>query len=1064
MKIGMAGKISVIVFALVLVTAGTVGFFVTRASHNVLVRHEEATLSQEVLLKSMVLRQALDAIRQDVQVLAGTPPFQGVIRARDNGGIDPLDGSTEQEWRARLALIFAEFLRVKTDYTQARFIGVADGGREIVRVERLPDGIATTPEAQLQQKRGRGYFQEGVKLARGESRLADITLKKEFGAIVEPRRPVLRATVPIYTEAGEVFGIAVINMDFSAKLEQALITSGTEILAFVCNDKGDFLAHPDPAMAFGFEFGKSYRLQDMYPEISEVFEGGAEAGDERASVDIMSNDFLLEVVPIPLEADSAGRRIYLALAKSYASVVAESSAIQKRSRLITLFFIIAGTVLAYFATRYFLSPLRQISDASRRLGRGDYDVSLPLNAGGEIGVLAKAFDRMVGEVRERSDSLLKSEAQIRAIVDTAADGIVTINEQGEILSFNAAAERLFGYTAREAIGQSVEIFMPSEDQDKHQGYLDDYKRTGIRKVIGIGRELMAAKKDGAPIPICLSVGETRQEGSSIFTGILHDVSERYEREESLRLAKEEAEVANRSKIEFLANMSHEIRTPMNGVMGMSALLLDTDLSGEQEEYASTVYNSAAALLSIIDDILDFSKIEAGKYTLDLIDFLLRTTLHEVTGTLAVEAEKRGLEFNYVIDADVPETLTGDPGRLRQVLLNLASNAVKFTASGSVFLRVKLLERHEDRVVLAFSVVDTGIGISKKDIPRLFDSFTQADASTTRKFGGTGLGLAISQRLVRLMGGEITIESEVGAGSTFEFAAAFGVPADGGASALGTASDIRSHRILLLSDSAAGREAISKQLASWACDFESAAGAAEALDMLRAAVDEDSPYAIVVVDKVMFDDEVETLGKSISASETLCDTCLIMLTATPRRGEPAHLKQLGFDAYLAKPVRSSRLYNCLVKVAWLRSAPPETRQQAMITQYTLTEEQRSRVRVLLAEDNAVNQMVARKLLEKMGYQVDVAMNGQEALDAFEVSDYDLILMDCQMPVMDGYEATAVIREREAGRGGGHTPIVALTAHALQGDREKCLAAGMDDYVAKPLKPKDLAEILAKHLGG
>lgn len=679
--------------------------------------------------------------------------------------------------------------------------------------------------------------------------------------------------------------------------------------------------------------------------------------------------------------------------------------------------------------------------------------------------LTRQIEERTAEIRHKNEALKEemlkrdkvqkaldaSEKRLRSIFENSTVGLYRTTPEGKIQLANSALINMMGYSTFEEIaGLNLE-----ENKEEYFEFRSEFRKKLEAEGKVIGWEDTYHRRDKTKIYIRESAILIKDEYDKplYYEGTVEDITEQKIAQQHLLKAKEAAESATRAKSEFLANMSHEIRTPMNGVIGMTGLLLDTDMTKEQRDFAETIKTSADNLLSVINDILDFSKIEAGKMDMEMIEFDLRNTVEDVTNILAFKAFNKGLELACVISNDLPSQLLGDPGRVRQILTNLMNNAIKFTSEGEVTVRVKAEKKSDTHVFVRFEISDTGIGIPKDRQNLLFKSFSQVDASTTRKFGGTGLGLAISKNLVEMMDGQIGVDSDEKKGSTFWFTALFERQKNIKKIKMADQKDIVNQYILIVDDNKTNRFVLKEQLKFFGCQFAEACNGAEALKKLHEARANGAPFNIAILDMQMPEMSGEELGKLIKSNPKLKKTTLVMLTSVGERGDAAKLQRIGFAAYLTKPIKQAQLYDCLAAVIGKGDADSSDKPDRIVTKHSISEYSRKKIKILLAEDNMINQKVALRILSKMGYIADAVENGAQAVDAVKSEQYDLVLMDVQMPEMDGFEATGKIRENERNTG-KHIPIIAMTAHAMKGDRERCLIAGMDDYVSKPIQQNEL----------
>ena len=687
----------------------------------------------------------------------------------------------------------------------------------------------------------------------------------------------------------------------------------------------------------------------------------------------------------------------------------------------------------------------------------------------------------ISEQKEAEDALRTSELKYRRIIDQMQEVFYRTDLDGNLVMCSPSGAKFFGRESAESlIGLNIAESLYVNPGD-HALLLEELNASGHVN----GHEIRMKRADGSEITALVSshiVYDHAQTAVGI-EGVLTDITQRKRSEEALAAAKNELEAANLqlqeaiartnemaldaqlatiAKSQFLANMSHEIRTPMNGVIAATELLMETDLNTDQSRYGEIIRSSGEALLSIINDVLDFSKIEAGKLQLEEIDFDLRSTVEDTLEMLSVRAHEKGLELTCLVDPGVPTLLKGDPGRLRQIIVNLAGNAIKFTHQGEVGLRVQCLHEGDRTAELKFLIRDTGIGIPAARVESLFTAFTQIDNSNSRKYGGTGLGLAISKQLIEIMGGAISVQSTYGSGSTFAFTAVLKCqperrlpPPD--------RADLDGVKVLVVDDHETNRFIMSTMLKGWGCRTAEAADADAAMELLIAAAQAPDPFRIALIDMRMPGVTGEQLGRQIRQDDRIGRTKLVLVSSLGQKGDAARARECGFDGYLTKPLRQTQLHECL-RLVMGAATRERGGEKPFITKHVADELARAERRILLVEDNPVNREVATVMLRKSGLTVDVATNGLEAIRALAKASYELVLMDCQMPELDGFEATRRIRSLGAKTLNPKIPIIAMTANAMQGDMQACLDAGMDDYIAKPIRSSALMEKVDRWLVG
>ncbi|MDN4501009.1 response regulator [Alteromonadaceae bacterium BrNp21-10] len=1175
---------------------------------------ESARLSRKQVLEDLHIKASLVApllervylqSTADTLFLSNTPPIQGIIAAQYLG-----DHYNSDLWRDRLAQIFEQILKNKFEYDNISYIRTVGNLSSLVTAIRQSDGNIMVSVDENSHPFAPSVIQQTLSKKTTETFISSATLSADN--IVS-----FQVATPIYTAGNnELFGVVLIDVNFSHFLQQLKENVLNNLAMFLTNHQGIILNENADKSLY-----ENTPIQQLFPSLTDILTQEPTSFPLPNLMDNQQRSKISFLQRLGGNEHQNQQPLYLLLQDVNQSN-SELYNIRTRSIWLGIALAILALTITIITSRRMVSPISNLTDALKQYDESGKLQQLPITATNEVGVLARTFHNMMLHIgAERSENQritaqsLESANLLESILNSVVDSIITINKKGEILSFNQAAESMFGYHKEEVIGRNISCLMPEHYAQHHDGYINAFINTRDSKIIGIGRELIALRKDQSTFPIHLAISESNTTKGVIFTGIIRDISAKKAAEEeinrtlsqleaimeatdiglfvvsnsgdvirfnqrlcelwqltadqvsqfdqnamleymgsrlvnpetlklstvveadnntnseanilelksgsvlhfssnqmlinntslgqvwgfrditmhkqvenSLIAAKEEAELTVRYKSEFLASMSHEIRTPMNGVLGMLDLLRGSDLNQEQSHRADLAYSSATSLLAIINDILDFSKVEAGKLELDIIDFDLLSHFYDVIETMAIKAEEKGLEL--ILDASALEQsmVKGDPSRLRQILTNLISNAIKFTAQGEIIVRIKL-SQFNSNLRLQCQIIDSGIGIPADKISLLFNSFTQVDASTTRKYGGTGLGLTIVKQLCELMGGGVSAESEYGKGSTFNF----NIELESSSQRHAPLPQIKLENtdVLIVDDNNNNIEILTGQLQRWQANVTSAQSAEDALLKLAQYQSEHNrPFALAILDMQMPDMDGLTLAKKVRSFADYDAMKMIMLTSVTKRGDSHLFHQAGFSAYFPKPVKPSDLSDAIAIL--LNDEGALTNPQPLVTRHSIksmhdnASEGRveyhnndatsgteslgswpSNTRILLIEDNFINQAVALAQLEDMQLQADVANNGIEALAKLNGSDleapYDLILMDCQMPEMDGFEATAAIRDGAGGEHYRRVPIIALTANAMKEDQDKCLAAGMDDYLSKPFNPDDLREKLQHWLG-
>lgn len=985
-------------------------------------RYSQAVYDQKAILKADGSLNVLTSGRAIERSLAGT--VGNVMFLAANPALTAVaEQKTVDENMESLRRDFTLFSLTHPAYYQLGWID--ENGMEVLRISNVEGQIRIADQNVLENKADRPYFQKSIKLAPGEVYVSPLSLEVENGKVVIPPLPIIRITTPVFDTQVHRHGVLVVTVaakDILAQIGASKNASHSRNM--LLNSDGYWLKSDNPDDEWGFMFNQPKTLAASFPaawkRIASAERGQFEDNDGLWSFETA---YLLK----PHKSTPAGAQtstdtdLYFWKVVSY---VPKKQIRELNSKAMwPIAFYSTGILLLLLVGSWYFTRMRYSQ----------------LKAQHDLSIAAAEYAKQL--------VIHDTEARMYAILHTIADGIITFNESGIIEEFAANAERIFGYSAEEVTGQNISMLMPESDHWLHNDYLS--RASMDARITGGEREITGRHKDGSAFPLELAISGMVLGGQRHFTCMVRDITRRKRIQQELIAAKYDAELASQAKSHFLANMSHEIRTPMNAIIGFTHLCLQTELTSAQRDYLEKVSLSANLLLGVINDILDFSKIESGKLDMEKAPFSLEGVLKGVAAVVSIRAEEKHLEFLIDKEFRIPQLLIGDSLRLGQVLNNLANNAVKFTEAGEIEVRIRLESQFLDRIMLRFTVRDTGIGMTSEQLEKLFQSFSQADVSTTRKYGGTGLGLAISKRLVELMGGQISVESAPGEGSTFTFDIPFTYLPDEARNL----EYLNVLKVLVVDDNDNARRLMLSCLESFGIEAMGASGSLEGLAEVERADGMDQPFSCVALDWSMPGLSGLEAARRIKQELPLRQRPCVIYLSGHKHTEMIYESGAAMllDAVINKPVMASSLYDALmICSSGHGELPPPVPASDIHADL-------AGLRVLLVEDNKFNQQLANTLLMRAGIEVGIADDGVEALQALQRERFDAVLMDMQMPKMDGLEASRLIRENPAL---ADLPIIAMTANAMIGDRESCLAAGMNDYISKPIQYEAMYATLAR----
>lgn len=1076
--ISIKTRLTILVVQLCLISSYIIGWSLYTKSSNIVLNQELEVVEQINHRISFAIENDIRHIKNDIESIANLPMINELLQINKKQDSGLFRTISQREAISNIESIISNLMQAKKYYLTFKILDVSDRNK-IAEYMQIPVENSVPISNQLKQEI---YVEFNKKRKQGNGNQFYISISNQLKADTNVNHQnylALSAFDGVYDQFGNLRLIIYTMIDLAKFVELVKANISKDLEFMLVNQSGELLYSEN--LKYTFKENQPQMIQYVHPELLNILNDHTFPSSTRLSV---AKDKILSLNKIKLNTDSDGDYIGVVVGESTENIYGLSS--EMRTEIIrlgawTLFFIL---LLTYFFSFLFTRPIYKLISIVKAYSNGKLKDTSELSHGfrNELGLLSEEFKTLISNTENAKNELQYSNKKMQAIFNAAIDGIVTINEQGIIQTINPAALNYFGYREHELIGKNVKILMPAEQAKSHDGYIQTYLDSGVQKNIGLQREVTAMRKDGALFQMELGLNELHIDGKTIFVGIVRDISSRKIMEEQLlgftkelssakaiaEESKREADRANKMKSEFLATMSHEIRTPMNGIIGMTELLLDTNLSNKQLHYSQVVLRSAENLLVIINDILDFSKVESGKLELENISFNLRKLCEDIVELYSLNAGEKSIEFILDYAPSVAECFIGDPVRIRQIITNYLGNALKFTSKGYIALKIEELRSetyHHDATELKISVIDTGPGIKPENQSKLFEKFVQEDSSTTRQFGGTGLGLSICKQLALLMQGSAGLSSTIGVGSEFWVTLVIQNDHVQKESIL-YSMDIKETNAVILEEFDISHDVLSHYLETAGIHSKGCATYSEALHLIKESRVNDSKHTIIFMDDVIFNKNKNDIVHRLRESDEMKQCVLVLLVKSDGGIQHEEIFMREIAGYLSKPIFEKQIIEFVLAFEKFQQTRCTSEFRSLVDFKNNIDKENithfDNVSVLIGEDNRVNQEIIKSALESLGCHVCLCINGKEVIEEITLKPYDLVFLDIEMPELNGFETLQQIKKLKSENKIEDLPVIALSAADLDTSRSKYIEAGFTNATAKPIRRNKLIEILSQNI--